>query len=188
MTEPMRVAVVDCGSSKVPEIARVLTLCGAEPYVIRPAALATIEPNLPSAIVLSGNPALIKDTGMGFLTDFDVLRRVTIPVLGICFGHQVIGLLHGGNVSVGQDDRELRRINVLVSSRLFDGISSDDMFQQDHTEEVSLPAGFKHLATSSHCHNEAMMHPDLPVFGVQFHPECSGKAGEQLIRNFLALV
>ncbi len=183
-----RVAIVDCGSSKVPDIARVVALCGAEPCVIGPQSLPAIAADLPAAIIISGNPTLIKDTGTSFLSDFEVLREFHVPVLGICFGHQVIGLLHGGVVSLGREDRDFRPMEILTANLLFQGLAEDDDFKQDHTEEVSLPEGFAHLATSSHCHNEAMMHPDRPLFGVQFHPESSGDAGEQLIRNFLSLV
>ena len=181
-----KVAVVDCGSSKVPQIARVLEACNVTPNVIKPEQLPTITSDLPSAIVLSGNPALVKDTGTGFLGHFHVLRELTIPILGICFGHQVIGLLYGGDVSLGKEDRDLRQLNILQPSPLFSGIPDTAEFQQDHMEEVSLPNHFSHLASSSHCNNEAMAHGDLPIYGVQFHPESSGDAGEQLIRNFLS--
>lgn len=141
----------------------------------------------PAAIIISGNPALIKDTGTNFLADFDVLRELSIPTLGICFGHQVIGLLYGADVTMGKEDRELRRMEFLGNSRLFDEISDEDVFQEDHTEEVAVPENFVHLATSSHCHNEAMMHREFPLYGVQFHPENSGRAGKRLIENFLSL-
>jgi len=183
-----RVAIVDCGSSKVPDIARVLKRCGVAPSVIRPADLPSIASDLPSALILSGNPALIEDTGTDFLTNYGILRELRIPILGICFGHQVIGLLYGGEVSRGQEDRGLRQIDVLRENPLFAGIAATGEFRQDHTEEVSVPTQFAHLASSSHCRNEAMAHPDLPIVGVQFHPETSGDAGERLIRNFLSLV
>ena len=61
-------------------------------------------------------------------------------------------------------------------------------FRKTTLEEVALPEHFIHLASSSHCFNEAMMHCELPVYGVQFHPESSGDAGRQLLKNFLSLV
>jgi len=183
-----KVAIVDCGSSKVPDIARVLADSGADPFVIQTDELAALGSDLPAAIVISGNPTLIRDTGTSFLTDFETIRDLTLPILGICFGHQVIAMLHGEEVTIGKEDRSLRQLEILQANALFDGLSGDDVFQEDHTEEVALPEHFIHLASSSHCFNEAMMHRDLPVYGVQFHPESSGEAGRQLLRNFLSLV
>jgi GMP synthase (glutamine-hydrolysing) len=182
-----RVVVVDCGSSKVPTIVGVLENLGATADVIYPHQLPEIVSNLPAAIVISGNPALICDTGTDFLADFEVLRTLSLPMLGICFGHQVIGMLYDAEVTIGKEDRDLRRMEILQVEPLFTGLSGDDEFQQDHIEEITLPRDFIHLATSSHCFNEAMMHPELPIYGVQFHPESSGIAGKTLIANFLSI-
>lgn len=179
--------VVDCGSSKVPTIAGVVESLGAESDIISPQQLPEIVSDPPAAIIISGNPALICDTGTDFLADFDVLRTLRLPVLGICFGHQVIGMLYGAEVSIGNEDRDLRRMEILQSEPLFAGLSGDDEFQEDHTEEITLPRDFVQLATSSHCFNEAMVHAELPVYGVQFHPESSGSAGRTLIANFLSI-
>jgi len=188
MTVPERIAIVDCGSSKVPDIARVLASSGTDPFVVQPNELSALASGLPAAIIISGNPALIRDTGSGFLEDFEMLRGLTIPILGICFGHQVIGMLYGADVTIGKEDRSLRHLEILQDTPLFAGLSSDNVFQQDHTEEVALPQQFIHLASSSHCFNEAMIHRELPMYGVQFHPESSGDAGHQLLKNFLSLV
>ncbi len=188
MTETSpRVVVVDCGSSRVPTIAGVLEILGAKADVISPHQLPEIVSNLPTAIIVSGNPALICETGTDFLADFDVLRALRLPVLGICFGHQVIGMLYGAEVSIGKEDRDLRRMEILQGKPLFAGLSGEDEFQEDHTEEITLPRDFVHLASSSHCFNEAMVHRELPVYGVQFHPESSGSAGKTLIANFLSI-
>ena len=183
-----KVAIVNCGSSKVPDIAGVLENSGADTFVIQPGDLSALTSDLPAAIIISGNPALIRDTGTSFLADFEMLRDVTLPILGICFGHQVIAMLHGEEVITGKEDRGLRQLEILQDNPLFDGLSGDSAFQEDHTEEVALPENFIHLASSSHCFNEAMMHRERPVYGVQFHPESSGDAGRQLLKNFLSLV
>jgi GMP synthase (glutamine-hydrolysing) len=183
-----RVVIVDCGSSEVPDIAAVLEGFGAVAQVMPRSQLPAIASDLPQAIIISGNPALIRDTGTDFLADFEVLRTLTLPILGICFGHQVLGMLYDAEVTIGKEDREPRRMEILQTEPLFTGLSSEDEFQEDHTEEITLPQNFTHLATSSHCFNEAMMHRERPMVGVQFHPESSGSAGKALIANFLALM
>ena len=85
-TANQEVAIVDCGSSKVPYLAQVLEDLGAVPHVIRPDQLPAMVSKLPTAIIISGNPALICETGTNFLADFEVLRTLSMPVLGICFG------------------------------------------------------------------------------------------------------
>lgn len=182
-----RVVIVDCGSSKVPIIGAMLEDLGAAPTVISPSQLSAVVSDLPAAIILSGNPVLIRDTGTEFLADFEVLRTLMLPILGICFGHQVLGMLYGAEVTNGNEDRDLRRMEILQTDPLFNGLSNEDEFQADRTEEVSLPGDFIHVATSSHCCNEAMMHRERPMYGVQFHPESSGTAGKKLIENFLSL-
>lgn len=181
------VVVVDCGSSKVPAIVGLLESLGAKADIISPHELPGVVSDAPTAIIISGNPALICETGTDFLADFDVLRTVRLPVLGICFGHQVIGMLYDAEVSIGKEDRDLRRVEILQSEPLFAGLSGEEEFQEDHTEEITLPRDFIRLATSSHCLNEAMVHRELPVYGVQFHPESSGSAGKALIANFLSV-
>ena len=182
-----RIVIVDCGSSKVPIIGAMLEDLGTVPQVISPFQLVAIVSNPPAAIILSGNPALIRDTGTEFLADFEVLRTLSLPILGICFGHQVLGMLYGAEVTIGKEDRDLRRMEILQTDPLFTGLSNDDEFQEDHTEEIALPGDFIHVATSSHCCNESMMHRERPIYGVQFHPESSGSAGKALIANFLSL-
>ena len=186
-TNNPRVVIVDCGSSKVPIISTTLEDLGAVPQVISPHQLEATVADLPAAIILSGNPALIRDTGKEFLADFEVLQTLTLPILGICFGHQVLGMLYDATVTIGKEDRDLRRMEILQTDPLFTGLSSDDGFQEDHTEEITLPGDFIHVATSSHCFNEAMMHRERPIYGVQFHPESSGSAGKALIANFLSV-
>ncbi len=74
-----KVAIVDCGSSKVPDIARVLAGLGTDPFVVQASELAALLSDLPAAIIISGNPTLIRDTGTRFLADFEPLQDLAMP-------------------------------------------------------------------------------------------------------------
>jgi len=108
--------------------------------------------------------------------------------LGICFGHQLIGLLHGANVFMGEPVRTVVSMDILVQNSLFAGLPERPLFAEDHTEGITLPAEFFHLAQSGKYKVEAMKHQSKNSYGVQFHPEVSGENGKTLLFNFLQLV
>jgi GMP synthase (glutamine-hydrolysing) len=108
-------------------------------------------------------------------------------VLGICFGHQLIGLSFGAFGSRMKDDRGTQLIEIFEKSPLFDKLPSEIEMIEDHCESISIPANFKLIASSDACINESMQHTSLPLFGVQFHPEISGNHGRVLFDNFIRL-
>jgi GMP synthase (glutamine-hydrolysing) len=87
-----------------------------------------------------------------------------------------------------REDRDLQWIEVIVHNPLFDDLENPVQMQEDHCESISIPPGFELNATSDLTVNEAMHHKSKPFFGVQFHPEVSGKSGELLLENFCNLV
>jgi GMP synthase (glutamine-hydrolysing) len=110
------------------------------------------------------------------------------PILGICFGHQLLGLLHGASVSLQREDRDKQWIEVIAHNPLFDDLENPMEMQEDHCESISVPPGFVLSATSDATVNEAMHHKSKPFFGVQFHPEVSGPQGDLLLANFCKIV
>lgn len=181
------ILILDCGSSKVPYIEEVVdefsdfqTLPILE---FDPVTLGNY-----SGVIISGAPLLITEQNMEpFLNKLTWLKETNIPVMGICFGHQMIGLTFGAFGSRMKEDRDWQTIEVFEESRLFDRMPSEFEMMEDHCESISVAPGFKLLASSDSCVNEAMEHSSLPIFGVQFHPEVSGNLGRVIFDNFVRI-
>lgn len=142
-----------------------------------------------SAVVFSGAPILLTEVDQEpYLNVFYWVKTYEKPILGICFGHQLLGLLHGASVSMQREDRDKQWIEVIAHNPLFDDLDNPVEMQEDHCESISVPLGFVLSATSDATVNEAMHHKNKPFFGVQFHPEVSGPQGDQLLANFCKIV
>ena len=179
------ILIIDCGSSKVVDIEKQLDAINITFKTKKWNSLTARESNNFGGIIISGAPILITEINpKPYLKALDFLKTYKNPVLGICFGHQLLGILHGAKVSLCKEDRNWQEIIIEQSSTLFNYIRKPYRMVEDHTEEVTLPEGFKLLATSKVCKNEAMQHKIKPLFGVQFHPEVSERGGLQLLKNF----
>jgi GMP synthase (glutamine-hydrolysing) len=115
---------------------------------------------------------------------FAFLKGISIPTLGICFGHQAEGFVNGSKVSNIPKVEGMKKIRILKQDPLFSGLPEDPVFFQSHEDLISLPEGFVHLADSFNCLNEAMKHETKPIYGTQFHPEVSGENGKTVLKNF----
>ena len=139
-----------------------------------------------AGVIISGAPLLITEMDMSpYLAKMAWIKEIEIPVLGICFGHQIIGLSHGAFGSVMREDRDWQEIEFLEKEMLFSRMPQVVEMMEDHCESISVPPQFKLLAISDACVNEAMRHESKNIFGVQFHPEVSGNMGRVLIENFI---
>jgi len=140
------------------------------------------------AFILSGAPVLLTETSSEpYLEKYRFITTIGSPVLGICFGHQLIGLLYGAKIFKGNAVRIPVPISIITQNSLFNRLQEPPVFTEDHTEGINLPKGFIHLARSEKYEVEAMKHPSENIYGVQFHPEVSGINGITLLENFLML-
>lgn len=116
------------------------------------------------------------------------LFELGIPVLGICYGCQLLAFMNGGTVSPCPAS-EYGRIATKISadSLLFDEFAEDQVTLMSHTDQVSvLPAGFRSTAHTDSCDNAAFECAERRLYGVQFHPEVENTPnGTAMIRNFL---
>jgi GMP synthase (glutamine-hydrolysing) len=141
-----------------------------------------------SAIVLSGSPYSVHDEGAP-LVDKAVFE-LDVPVLGICYGMQLMAHLFGGSVESGLE-REYGLSHMKVESQegILSGFAPGEpipvwMSHGDRLEK--LPEGFKVIATSDNSPFAVMKHEEKPFYGVQFHPEVvHTPRGRELIENFL---
>ncbi len=156
---------------------------------IRPASM-TLEEALaekPRGIILSGGPNSVYAPGAPTIDP--AILEAGIPVLGICYGQQLLAHVLGGEVGRDQQEREYGHvpIDIVEPDILFKGVESRTSTWMSHGDKVTqVPPGFKVLATSSNSPVAAMADPQRKLYGVQFHPEVHHTAcGKQLLRNFL---
>jgi anthranilate synthase component 2 len=146
----------------------------------------------PSAVVLSPSPCTPKEAGVSV----DTIRRwgASIPILGVCLGHQAIGEAYGGEVVLA--DRVMHGKTSQIchdGSGVFAGLPSPMEVMRYHSlivERTTLPESLEIVAVAQDDPSEvhAVKHREHPVYGVQFHPESvMTPHGKALLRNFLEL-
>jgi GMP synthase (glutamine-hydrolysing) len=143
----------------------------------------------PRGIILSGGPASVYETGAP-KCDPEIFR-LGIPVLGICYGLHLACAALGGKVD-GSPTREFGRASVHITSHadLFDGVPDVIEVWMSHGDQVSaMSAGFVPLASTKTCPVAAVKHEQLPVYGLQFHPEVTHTPlGTKVLGNFLSKI
>ena len=148
----------------------------------------------PEEIALSGYRGIIFTGGPHSVYASDAPRcqkevlSLGIPVLGICYGHQLLAFLSGGTIASAKEGSEYGKTEVQTqSSVLFEGVPKESICWMSHTDAVQvLPAGFHTIASSEKCAVAAMADDERKFYGVQFHPEVAHTVyGETMLHNFL---
>ena len=138
-------------------------------------------------VILSGrqrNSSLINKINSRIVKGCLVLDK---PLLGICYGGQILGLTLGCTLKKIQKIRDTIEINLLEPNPILEGYKSVKMYESHNFCITALSDDFKRVGTSSHCDNELFCLNKKPLFGTQFHPEKSGKPGKDLLENFLKI-
>lgn len=182
------IAIIDFGSQYSQLIARRVRECDVYCQLVpHTADLSAVDALAPMGFILSGGPASVYGKDAPRLPAY-VLEQGR-PVLGICYGMQLVVQALGGRVSAARE-REYGPANLTVStphSSLFHGLPSDLDVWMSHGDKVqSLPSGFRVLASSRNTRIAACGDVERHIYGLQFHPEVTHThQGPQILRNFL---
>lgn len=186
-----KIAVVDFGGQYAHLIASKLRRLGAYSEIRNPTDFHADELRRDfSGLVLSGGPASVYDDGAP--ASDPALLEAGLPVLGICYGHQLMMKQAGGEVRPSEY-REYgpATIEVKTFAGLFAAEESHPRATvwMSHGDEVAaLPPGFQAAGATHDCAFAAAYHPDKKQIGIQFHPEVTGtERGDVYLRNFIRL-
>ena len=107
----------------------------------------------PDAAILTGSNFMLSksDTRLVFDSQMDLVRKLEVPILGICFGHQLIGAAFGSEiVDMGKNVRAFKEVKVISKDPIFDGLPPTISVAESHRQTISQrPTGFRHLAHSA---------------------------------------
>jgi para-aminobenzoate synthetase component 2 len=187
---PTKILVIDNYDSFVYNLVQYLGLLGADPVVVRNDTL-TVEEALdsrPAGVLLSPGPGRPEDAGVTL--DLLVRHDGSTPVLGVCLGHQAIGQAFGASVVRAPQLMHGKTSEVHHDGEgVFAGLPDPLTATRYHSlviDPQSLPAALVVSARSEDGTIMGVRHRELPIEGVQFHPESIlTAAGHRLVANWL---
>lgn len=188
--EHQRILILDFGGQYNQLIARRVrecnVYCEVKPHGMSIDDIRTFDP---IGIIFTGGPQSVYLEGSPQVDDG--VFTLGVPILGICYGCQLMAHKLGGKVTAAQDDtaREYGKTQTFfdTSCRLFDGIPQESVTWMSHGDYMAkVPQSFKVAAKSAACPNVAICDEERGFFGVQFHPEVNHtEYGQAMLRNFL---
>ncbi len=187
--EKKKILIIDFGSQVTKLIARRIRDLGVYSEVITPKEIKRIKNfELIKGIVLSGGPSSVTSRGFQSVPKNIFLKK--IPILGICYGLQLISKLNGGKIKSSKKRREFGRAyifkkrNSLLTKNFFKSKMSVWMSHEDAV--VKLPRNFSVIAYTKDSKLTIIENKKQKIYGVQFHPEVTHTDnGKQIFKNFL---
>jgi GMP synthase (glutamine-hydrolysing) len=186
-TAAEEVVVLDYGGQYSQLIARRVRECGVFSELLpHHVGVEEVKRRNPRGLILSGGPASVYAPGAPALDP--ALLELGIPVLGICYGMQLITLALGGKVEgaeVGEFGRS--RLTVHENGRLLEGLPAEQACWMSHRDTVyEAPPGFTALASSTESPVAALESVERGIYGIQFHPEVVHTPyGQAVLERFL---
>jgi len=183
----VKIVVIDNGGQWTHREWRVLREIGVESEIIKnDTPLENIKAD---GIVLSGGTANFsyEEKVLGRVDEY--LAKASVPILGICLGHQFMAIYYGGKVQKSKTP-EFGKVEITVGqSLLYDSLPRHFVAWESHNDEVvSLPKNFRATGFSNTCPIESMEDEKQQRFGVQFHPEVEHtQYGREIFKNFIKI-
>ena len=190
--EKDKVLIIDFGSQVTKLIARRIRDLGVYSEIITPKAIKNLKNfNLIKGIILSGGPSTVNKKKFESIPKEILLKK--IPILGICYGLQLIAKLYGGKIKSSKKRREFGRAIImkkrssLLTRKFFNSKKAVWMSHEDAV--VKLPKNFSNIAYTRESKLTIIENKKEKIYGVQFHPEVTHTDnGNQIFKNFLFLI
>jgi len=182
-----KIVILDFGGQYAHLIANRIRRLGVYAELRHPTDKYLNAPDI-KGIILSGGPASVYDQNQPRYNT--KIFRVKVPLLGLCYGHQLICQQLGGEVKPGKvREYGMARLRIGRQDALFKGLYKTESVWMSHGDSVKyLPDGFRIIGSTEHCPVAAMAHPQKKIFGLQFHPEVTHTLrGMLILRNFLKI-
>ncbi|MBQ3256178.1 MAG: glutamine-hydrolyzing GMP synthase [Oscillospiraceae bacterium] len=137
-------------------------------------------------IIFTGGPnSVYKESSPHYTSE---ILNLGIPILGICYGDQLIAYMEGGEIAAAKRGREYGKTTLVTTENaLFEGVPRESICWMSHGDFIETPPeGFRTIASTENCPCAAMCDERRKIYGVQFHPEVTHTAyGKQILHNFI---
>ncbi len=182
-----KILIIDFGSQYTQLIARKIreseVYCEIYPFN---SSYKKIKDFKPDAIILSGGPSSVYDSGAPFITK--EIFNIDVPFLGICYGMQIMAYLLSGEVKPAKN-REYghSKLAIIKESKLFKGCEKSSLVWMSHGDIiVKTPPDFVVTSQTENCSVASFENGERKLYGLQFHPEVAHTAcGRKILNNFL---
>ena len=187
MKEEEKILILDFYGQYNQLIARRVRECNVYSEIVPyTTSIEKIKEMNPKGIIFTGSSASVYAENAP-KCDSEIFN-LGIPILGICYGMQLMTDNFGGEVHKAEKrEYGVMSVDIKNSSKLFNGFGDKNNFLMTHGDYVSkLPEGFENIAYTEDCPNAGMQNEEKKLYGIQFHPEVNNSEnGIQVIRNFV---
>ena len=188
-----KIIIIDFGSQVTKLIARRIRDLGVFSEIITIKDLNKIKDfNYIKGIILSGGPSTVTKKKYQSISKEVLLKK--IPILGICYGLQLIATLFGGTVIATKKKREFGRANLYKKKKSlliknFFNTKHKSVWMSHQDAVVKLPKNFKVIASTKNSKLAIIENTTKKIYGIQFHPEVTHtEYGEKIFKNFIFLI